>query len=1491
MNTSHSSTSSLTSLMLGLLAVFAMLVMTIGNAHAQSISTNDGGTGDWFTSPNWAPGLPSPTVGTDNAQIIGGANLSLSTGIQILEGSFWIGTGTNNANNNGTTSILTVNGGTLVAGNSAYAFSTSRLDDHIIGGERTNGTRGELHVTNGGLVTFNGQDLGGMGVGADVIIGLRNANNTEGWLNIDGGTVVFNQDDSTNIGQGTNGVGSLSLSAGLASWTSNTNITRVATGRNATGVLDVTGGTLAFDGNSLRVGNSGNDNAVDGGANGTFNVTGTGVVQLTNDDIVLGYDSGDPGADQSQGFLNVTDGGLIRTVGNGADFTIGREGIGSANVTGGTWIASDGLGDLVLGAIDVSADTAQNTAGFGQLNVGANGFVGVDDITVGAGDGSRGIIRVTGGTLDADGLMNIGAATSNGLVILSSGRIRTDENTVVGGGPSGVGSYTQNGGVLDTNTFVVGNNNLGATGSANLTGGVINTNGGFTVGGLGSVNTSMGRFDMSGGSINIDNNINIGVGGAHGVFSMNAGLVQTGIDSGGGNRNITIGNSNQAVGNGANDSVGTMIISGGMVNFVEDSTNNNNDIRVGLTNNNDGSAFGHLIVDGTGILTMNQFSNPPTTNAGDLRLGVGGNDGAQTVSGRLTVGDSAAVFVGHNLMIDDDGQSARNSVLEVNGGTVSVNDVIYLGNAAVNGESVSTWVQTGGIVQNGFAVPGSDISFGRNDAAHLEMSGGTIGSSDQVNFGFNANGDLTFNITGGLITSNGQLTFAHNNAGASAVGTVSGGTIEAGTTLVIGRNGAATVNISGTGVVRTDDTDNDLIIAQNTTSARGIVNISGGSLGSSGDIIVGTGGADRVAVVNVSGGLVESDWDNDDMGGQSILLGNAAATTIVTWNQSGGTTIAREDFVVGSVGRALLTMSGGLIDAGDGTDGMGAGGSGNVIIGRDATAIGTAIITGGTIMHSDTNAGTDPDLVVGGSGRGHLELIDGYVEVAGNSGIFVGNQTGGSGELIVRGGTLSPQPGGGELLFGSVEGAVGTGLIEGGFVDGGSLNVGNGRGPNGLDNGLTSVATGQLTITGGRNVFVAQSFVGNNDDSHGILNITGGLNTFGNANNEDLRVAFQGQMAEDNDLGQNGIGSAQPDAYAGGSKGELNISGGTNIVATSLEIAIGNDGGIPTAGLLGGGIATNGGSAEGVVNISGGFTRLGADAGAARGALVVGSTNGPDPTSASFATFNMSGGILELESIDVNVGGNATNIAQNVHNLTGGTIRPTPSGSGGDGNIVLDADAKDFTINGTTLDLVGGSLLDSNGIQNNVIISGGRVINAALVDANLTMTGSAIEPNENYVLNSNVAARSMDMNDNDLTLTGGTLIFDLVANTNAVSASNGADNSGIYGIQDLTLDLDLVTILVENANPGSLDPATFAVGDTWDLIDLFGGGTFGVSGSTAGLLTTLNTNFPLNGLIWDVSNFSTDGTITIAVPEPTRVLLMMIGAFLLVFPRRRPGRK
>ena len=93
----------------------------------------------------------------------------------------------------------------------------------------------------------------------------------------------------------------------------------------------------------------------------------------------------------------------------------------------------------------------------------------------------------------------------------------------------------------------------------------------------------------------------------------------------------------------------------------------------------------------------------------------------------------------------------------------------------------------------------------------------------------------------------------------------------------------------------------------------------------------------------------------------------------------------------------------------------------------------------------------------------------------------------------------------------------------------------------------------------------------------------------------------------------------------------------------------------------------------------------------------------------------------------------------------------------------------------------------------------------------------------------------------------------------------------------------------------SLDSTTFVVGDNWKLIDW---GTLSTTDFFKDLDPTANGGYSTNfidlpslnsGLFWDISKLYDLGTITVAVPEPSRWILLLMGMLALGWRRRRSG--
>ena len=129
--------------------------------------------------------------------------------------------------------------------------------------------------------------------------------------------------------------------------------------------------------------------------------------------------------------------------------------------------------------------------------------------------------------------------------------------------------------------------------------------------------------------------------------------------------------------------------------------------------------------------------------------------------------------------------------------------------------------------------------------------------------------------------------------------------------------------------------------------------------------------------------------------------------------------------------------------------------------------------------------------------------------------------------------------------------------------------------------------------------------------------------------------------------------------------------------------------------------------------------------------------------------------------------------------------------------------------------------------------------------------------------------------------------------------------TGSGGIVDLTgqaqssfgsnLTRSTTANLIVN-NPNHLAPTSFNVGDTFQLIN-WGGlvptGTF-TNLTVIAVGSTYSADFndlPAlgTGEYWNLANLYTQGTITVVVPEPGRLWLLLLGVLCMGWRRRRRG--
>lgn len=324
------------------------------------------------------------------------------------------------------------------------------------------------------------------------------------------------------------------------------------------------------------------------------------------------------------------------------------------------------------------------------------------------------------------------------------------------------------------------------------------------------------------------------------------------------------------------------------------------------------------------------------------------------------------------------------------------------------------------------ALTGLTSGTGRFDLAISAAAGQlTIGSGgmNALVVGHSGTGSLT--VAGGFV-QNGAA-YLGLNAGSYGSATVSSGTwsnsggsfAASGRILYVGSSGSGTLSVTG-GLVR-----NSNAYLGFGGSGVGTATVTAGMWENRGTLYIGgavsgTGGSGEL---NLTGGDVKSSISNLGFAVQS-----SGMATI-----SGGTWANSVGMIVGRSGTGTLSMTGGLVTSVSSTMGLNAG------------SVGSATITGGTWAHSAS-------LTVGGAGAGSLTI----------------SGSGGSGGVVVVGGTLSRGPSGtislepgGTLQIGT---GSSTGWLATDLVNNGSL-IFNRTGAATISNSISG--TGALSLLGG----------------------------------------------------------------------------------------------------------------------------------------------------------------------------------------------------------------------------------------------------------------------------------------------------------------------------------------------------------------------------------------------------------------------------------------
>lgn len=259
---------------------------------------------------------------------------------------------------------------------------------------------------------------------------------------------------------------------------------------------------------------------------------------------------------------------------------------------------------------------------------------------------------------------------------------------------------------------------------------------------------------------------------------------------------------------------------------------------------------------GVGGTLTHYATGSGTVNVGG-RVYVGGTEfGAVGAQGTLNVNTTGILNVSNDLNVGTDGGTG---VMNVDAGSINVGTGgggwVFIGKRVNADGANGTLNMSGGTLNN----PGRTTVAQTNSVGKLSLSGGTYNNNatDQPFIvAENAGSQGTVELTTAASTLKvGNEMWVGQGAGATGVMNVSAGTVTVNNWIAVGREGATgTLNVSG-GVVQKIGAGH--ITIGTGAGGHGNVNVSGGTLSTDTDMILGENDPAAVGIVNQSAGLVK----------------------------------------------------------------------------------------------------------------------------------------------------------------------------------------------------------------------------------------------------------------------------------------------------------------------------------------------------------------------------------------------------------------------------------------------------------------------------------------------------------------------------------------------------------------------------------------------------------------------------------------------------------
>ncbi len=1017
--------------------------------------------------------------------------------------------------NNSTSNVQLVDAGStsgnIVLGSSPTAINT--LEQAATANAGTIATAGNTLSLTGILIGSGKQALTVGAVAGDGVLMAASAGGNIDLINNSTNTLTLNAVIANNTSASTLGVSGTGVTI-LNAVNTYTGVTTIATGATLQigGAGQLASGTYAgniTDNGSLVYASSANQ-TFSGALSGAGSLTKSGASVLTLSGINSSYtgsvviNAGTLALSTNTTALGTSNN--ITLGGNNAAFDFGNSiaAVGQLTVAGGITGATvltnshvPSFAGIILNSpltITPSGSAANRTVGFTAKITGNGGGSGNDSLTwVFSGANSFfweydiavvndfvGNVHIKSGTLN---VQQLGSGNPGGNVLIpdasmliidsgSSFRYNNTAGAVVEtiDGLSGGGTIDRNTGFVAGLTLTINANNTSNEGNRIFTGNLLDMSAALTLGGIGTQ-------EFRGASPTFNNGVNFN----NGTLTL--------TNTSGWASNITIGASNSP----------TLLLNTLLAT----------DAWTFSKNITGGSANTAVTKTGSGTVTItgtNTYTGGTTIAAGVLQLGSAGTTGtlptgsAITDNGVLAFNRTNAVVQGidfSSLSITGTG-----GIAQLGSGTLTLN----VSNAYSGGTTLTAGVLAIGN-NNALGSGTLTITGGSLDAS---TSGITLANNPQKwsgNFGFVGTNSLnmgtgavtlttgvTISTTANTLTEGGAISTAGNALSYTGTGNSAltlAGSVTGNGSLII--NSGGTLNLSGTsfafgglalGTTSSASTTSVLNITSGTTTfnqrmglgsangARGMLNLSGGTLTATGDFIVfaGNGGSNLTAsgVINQTGGVLNANtsggvllpWaGNAAYGAYMLSAGTLTATS--SWNvnnqnfdiglfsQSGGSATFSNalNINLNSGGAAIVDVSGGTLTHTT---------AGNFMATAGSTSLGVLTVRGSGVVSEQTG-----NFFVAAGGLGVVNVLSGGTLVVNRL-----QQNTGTGTVNFDGGTLRAfSTNAGANFFSGVSNA----LVYGGGVtvdtNGTSVTIGQAlSAPTGFGIGTSG---GTITIASG----------------------------------------------------------------------------------------------------------------------------------------------------------------------------------------------------------------------------------------------------------------------------------------------------------------------------------------------------------------------------------------------------------------------------------------